>query len=54
MCRRVSLRSSLRIVFILLIGVALLPAPCVSLIVGAMGQGQSPERAHATAASGQA
>src|SRR6185369_4442206 len=42
---RVSLRSSLRIVFILLIGVALLPAPCVSLIVGAMGQGQSPERA---------
>jgi hypothetical protein len=29
----------------LLIGVALLPAPCVSLIVGAMGQGQSPERA---------
>ncbi|HEU4836138.1 MAG TPA: DUF4214 domain-containing protein, partial [Pyrinomonadaceae bacterium] len=41
MCRRVSLRSSLRIVLILLIGIALLPAPCVSVIVGAMGQGQS-------------
>jgi YD repeat-containing protein len=40
MCRRVALRSSLRITLVLLIGVALLPAPCVSLLVNAMGQGQ--------------
>jgi len=40
MCRRVALRSSLRIILVLLIGVALLPAPCVSMLVSAMGQGQ--------------
>lgn len=40
MRRRVALPSSLRIILVLLIGVALLPAPCVSLLVIAMGQGQ--------------
>lgn len=40
MCRRVTLRSSLRITLVLLIGIALLPAPCVSMLVSAMGQGQ--------------
>jgi YD repeat-containing protein len=40
MCRRVALRSSLRIVLVLLIGIALLPAPFVSMLVSAMGQGQ--------------
>lgn len=40
MCRRVALRSSLRITLALLIGVALLPAPCVSMLVSARGQGQ--------------
>src|SRR5678816_414069 len=40
MCRRAALRSSLRITFVLLIGVALLPAPCVSMLVSAIGQGQ--------------
>jgi hypothetical protein len=40
MCRRVALRSSLRITLVLLIGVALLPAPLASMLVSAMGQGQ--------------
>ncbi|HEX5602417.1 MAG TPA: DUF4214 domain-containing protein [Pyrinomonadaceae bacterium] len=40
MCRRVALRSSLRITLVLLIGVALLPAPFVSMLVRAMDQGQ--------------
>ena len=40
MSRRVALRSSLRITLVLLIGVALLPAPFVSMLVSAMGQGQ--------------
>src|ERR1044072_3084945 len=40
MCRCIALRSSLRITLVLLIGVALLPAPCVSMLVSAMGQGQ--------------
>lgn len=40
MCRRVALQSSLRITLVLFIGVALLPAPCVSMLVSAMGQGQ--------------
>ena len=44
MCRRVALRSSLRITLVLFIGVALLPAPCVSLLVSAMGQGQGQGR----------
>jgi hypothetical protein len=44
MCPRVVLRSSLRIVLVLLIGIALLPAPFVSLLVSAMGQGQSERR----------
>ena len=35
MCRRVALRSSLRITLVLLIGVALLPAPFVSMLVAA-------------------
>lgn len=42
MSRRVALRSSLRITLALLIGIALLPAPCVSMLVSAMGQGRSP------------
>src|SRR5919205_1565525 len=42
MCRRVALRSSLRITLVLLIGVALLPAPCVSMLVSAVGQGRGP------------
>ena len=45
MCRRVALRSSLRITLVLLIGVALLPAPFVSMLVSAMGQGHGPSRA---------
>src|ERR1044072_3335448 len=40
MFRRIALRSSLRITLVLLIGVALLPAPCVSMLVSAMGQGE--------------
>ena len=40
MCRRVALRSLLRISLVLLLGIALLPVPCVSLIVSALGQGQ--------------
>ena len=40
MCRRVALRSSLRMTLVLLIVVALLPAPFVSMLVAAMGQGQ--------------
>ena len=40
MCRRVALRSLLRIALVLLIGVALLPVPCVSIMVSALGQGQ--------------
>lgn len=42
MCGRIPLRSSLRIILVLLIGIALLPAPCVSLLVNAMGQGRGP------------
>jgi YD repeat-containing protein len=47
MCRRVALRSSLRITLVLLIGVALLPAPFVSMFVSAMGQrqGRGPQTA---------
>ena len=40
MCPRVSLRSSLRITLVLFIGIALLPAPCVSILVSAVGQGR--------------
>ncbi|HET6972851.1 MAG TPA: DUF4214 domain-containing protein, partial [Pyrinomonadaceae bacterium] len=40
MCHRVGLRSSLRITLVLFIAVTLLPVPCVSLLVSAMGQGQ--------------
>src|SRR3954453_9429299 len=40
MCRRVALRSSLRITLVLLTGLALLPAPWVSMLVSAVGQGQ--------------
>ena len=40
MCARVGLRSSLRIALVLLIGIALLPAPFVSIFVNAMDQGQ--------------
>jgi len=42
MCPRVALRSSLRIALVLLIGVALLPVPCVSLLISAMGQTRGP------------
>ena len=42
MCVRVALYASLRIALVFLIVVALLPVPCVSLLVSAMGQGQSP------------
>jgi len=42
MCRRVALRSSLRITLVLLLGIALLPVPCVSMLVSAVGQGRSP------------
>src|SRR5215213_8443741 len=45
MCRRVALRSSLRITLVLLIGIALLPAPCVSMLVSAVGQGRGPRSA---------
>jgi len=45
MCRRVALRSSLRITLVLLIGVALLPAPFVSMLVSAMGQGRGAQTA---------
>src|SRR5215217_812721 len=38
MCRRVALRSSLRIALALVIGVALVPAPCVLMLVSAVGQ----------------
>ncbi len=41
MCRRVALRSLLQIALVLLIGVALLPVPCVSIIVSALGQGKN-------------
>jgi hypothetical protein len=44
MCLRVVLQSSLRIALVLLIGIALLQAPFVSILVGAMGQGQSNRR----------
>jgi YD repeat-containing protein len=42
MCRRVGLRSSLRIALLCSIGIALLAAPCVSMFVSAMGQGRGP------------
>lgn len=45
MCRRVALRSSLRITLVLFIGLALLPAPFVSMLVAAMGQGRAPHTA---------
>jgi YD repeat-containing protein len=45
MCRRVALRSSLRITLVLLIGLALLPLPRVSMFVSAMGQGRGPQTA---------
>ena len=38
---RRALHSSLRIALVLLVGLALLPVPCVSMLVSAMGQGQS-------------
>jgi hypothetical protein len=41
MCSRRTLYSSLRIVFVLFVGVALLPVPCVSMLVSALAQGQS-------------
>ena len=49
MCARVALRSSLRIGFVLFIGIALLPAPYVSILVSAVGQGQSQDRGQRTA-----
>ena len=41
MCARVALPSSLRITLVLLIGIALFPAPCVSILVSAVGQSQN-------------
>jgi hypothetical protein len=41
MCFRVALHSLLRFALVLFIGVALLPVPCVSIIVNALAQGQS-------------
>ena len=41
MCCRVALRSSLRLALVLFVGLALLPVPCVSMLVSAMGQGPS-------------
>ena len=41
MCFRVALRSSLRIALVLFIGLALLQVPFISILVSAMGQGQS-------------
>src|SRR5262245_45126580 len=41
MCFRVASYFSLRIAIVLLIGIALLLVPCVSILVSAMGQGQS-------------
>ncbi len=41
MCVRVALRASLRIAFVLFVVIALLPVPCVSILVSAVGQGQS-------------
>ena len=41
MCFRVALHSSLRIALVLFVGLALLPVPCLSILVSAMGQGQS-------------
>ena len=49
MCARVALRSSLRIGLILLIGIALLPAPFVSILVSAVGQGRGQDRGRRTA-----
>ena len=40
MCLRRALRSSLRIALVLLVGIALLPVPCASILVSALGQGQ--------------
>ena len=41
MCVRVALHSSLRVALVLFVGLALLPVPCISILVSAMGQGQS-------------
>src|ERR1041384_169789 len=41
MCLRVAWSASLRIALVLFVVIALLPAPCVSILVSAMGQGQS-------------
>ena len=49
MCARVALRSSLRIGLISLLGIALLPAPFVSILVSAVGQGQGQDRGRRTA-----
>ncbi|HSL55116.1 MAG TPA: DUF4214 domain-containing protein, partial [Pyrinomonadaceae bacterium] len=49
MCRRVALRSLLRIALVLFIAAALLPVPCLSIIVSALGQGQNQGRGPRTA-----
>jgi hypothetical protein len=41
MCVRVALHSSLRLGFVVFIGIALLPVPCLSILVSALAQGQS-------------
>ncbi len=46
MCFRVALHSSLRIALVLFVGLALLPVPCVPILVSAIGQGQSQDHSH--------
>jgi hypothetical protein len=40
MCFRVALYSSLRIALVLFVGIALLPVPCVSVLVSALARGR--------------
>ena len=44
MCFRVARSSLLRIALVLFVGLALLPVPCLSMLVSALAQGQSPGR----------
>ena len=44
MCFRVARSSLLRIALVLFVGLALLPVPCLSMLVSALAQEQSPGR----------
>jgi len=44
MCFRVARSSLLRIALVLFVGLALLPVPCLSMLVSALAQGQSQGR----------